>query len=251
MICGPEITKLIGQFESEFNVNEADKAHLHHEEGAAVQKSFKKQTQAFVDTITEFSSPFLDDFLELLVLHSRDCADDTVIATVRSIESIAIKQYQQYCQDVLISKKKSIHDSIKKNSLPTFKTPKCKKKSKTLHNLVVQQSNVSILGRLYIANQQREGDPLAFFSHDNQEFPPSLSDFGNLRLGQKSLLLQHFYSCDTAEVPQFFESKILDGAAVVHFLPVHSARTFSEYAETVFIPFLLQQLQQACRIDCV
>ena len=48
--------------------------------------------------------------------------DDTVIAAVRSIESIAIKQFQQHCQDVLTSKKKSIHDSIKKNSLPTFMT---------------------------------------------------------------------------------------------------------------------------------
>ena len=94
MIRGPENTKLIGQFESDINVNEADKAHLHHEEGAAVQKSFKKQTQAFVDTITEFGSPFLDDCPELLALHSRDCADDTLIATVRSIESIEIKQYQ-------------------------------------------------------------------------------------------------------------------------------------------------------------
>ena len=58
MICGPEIMKLIGQFESEFNVDEADKAHLHHEEGAVVQKSFKKQTQAFFNTITEFGNPF-------------------------------------------------------------------------------------------------------------------------------------------------------------------------------------------------
>ena len=138
MICGPENTKLIGQFESDFNVNEADKAHLYHEEGAAVQKSFKKQTQAFVDTITEFGNPFLNECPELLALHSRDCAVDTLIATVQCIESVAIKQYQQYCQDVLISNNKSIHDSIKKTSLPTFKTPKCKKKSKTSQNLVAQ-----------------------------------------------------------------------------------------------------------------
>ena len=83
MICGPKITKLIGQFESEFNVNEAEKAHLH----GSSQKLFKKQTQAFVDTITEFGNPFLDDCPELLVLHSRDCADDTVIATDDLLQS--------------------------------------------------------------------------------------------------------------------------------------------------------------------
>ena len=44
---------------------------------------------------------------------------------------------------------------------------------------------------------------------------------------------------------------ILDGAAVVHFLSTGSVKTFAEYAQKVFIPFLLQLLQQAGRVDCV
>ena len=49
----------------------------------------------------------------------------------------------------------------------------------------------------------------------------------------------------------FCQCKILDGAAVVNFLSTDSLKTFAEYADKVFIPFLLQQLQQACRVDCV
>lgn len=37
----------------------------------------------------------------------------------------------------------------------------------------------------------------------------------------------------------------------MHFLPTASAQTFADYASKVFIPFLLQQLQQTCRVDCV
>ena len=48
-----------------------------------------------------------------------------------------------------------------------------------------------------------------------------------------------------------FDSKVFDGAAVVHFLPTSTANTFAEYANRIFIPFLLQQLQDAERIDCV
>ena len=194
----------------------------------------------------------MDDCPELIILNSRDCADDSVVATVRSIATIGLTQYKQYCEEVLISREKSIHDSIKKNSLPLFKTPKCKKKSKTSQQLELQRSNASLFGRLYIANQQREGDPLKFFSHENQAYPPSLSDYGNIRFGQKSLLL----SCSDSisgqpDTPELFQCKILDGAAVVHFLPTGVARTFAEYADKVFIPFVMYQLQQAHRVDCV
>ena len=100
---------------------------MHHEEGIASQRTFKKQTQNLIDTVTEFGNPFLDDCPELLILNSRDCADDSVIATVWSIDSIATAQYQKYCNDVIVTRNKSIHDTINKNSLPLFKT-RCKKK---------------------------------------------------------------------------------------------------------------------------
>ena len=178
MVCGPEVTKLFDQFESELSVHGSG-SHLHHEEGLTSQEAFKKQTRNLVDTTSNFGNPFLDDCSELLIL------DDSVIITVRSIETIGVTQYQKYYKEVIISGEKSIHDSIKKNSLPLFKTPKRKAKSK---QLTVQRTNASLFGRLYIANQQREGDPFKFFSHENQPFPPSLSDFGKIRFGQKSLI---------------------------------------------------------------
>ena len=68
---------------------------------------------------------------------------------------------------------------------------------------------------------------------------------------QKSLLLSHLDSSGMPSPSEFCGCKILDSAAVVHFLSTDSVKTFTEYADKVFIPFLLQQLQQACRVDCV
>lgn len=106
MVCGPEVTKLFDQFESELNVHGSG-SHMHHEEGLAMQKAFKKQAQNLMDTITKFGNPFLDDCPELLILNMRECADDAIITTVRSI---GVTQYQQYYKEVVISGERSIHE---------------------------------------------------------------------------------------------------------------------------------------------
>ncbi len=185
---------------------------MHHEEGLAAQRTFKKQTQVFIDT---------DDCPELLVLNSRDCADDSFITTVRSIEAIGTTQYQQYCKDVITSREKSIRDTNKKNSLPLFKTPKCKVQEKV-------KSITASYGptKLDIANQQREGDSLKFFSHENQVF--HLHCLILVRFIWSKVYLNPI---DMTDVPEFFQCKILDGAAVVHFLPTASVKNFAEYAD--------------------
>lgn len=65
-------------------------------------------------------------------MNTRDCADDSVITTVRSIETIGVAQYQQYYKEVIKSGEKSIHDSIKKNSLAAIVVGSRKGIKKTL-----------------------------------------------------------------------------------------------------------------------
>ena len=47
------------------------------------------------------------------------------------------------------------------------------------------------------------------------------------------------------------DAKLLDGAFIVHLLPPNTSRNFQEYADTVFIPYVLKQLDSAKRIDVV
>ena len=130
-------------------------ASLHHKEGLVSQKTFEMQT------MPEFGNPYFDDCLELLILNSRDCADD--------LSYCKCLLHWNYCNCTTPAILPGCHmdrtkSTIKKNSLP-FKTPNCKKKSKISQQLTVQWFNASLFRHLYIANQQHEGDLMYNFSH--------------------------------------------------------------------------------------
>ena len=70
---------------------------------------------------------------------------------------------------------------------------------------------------LYIGCQTREGNLADFFHHENQAYPPALSDGGKPHLGNKVDLLaclvdQSEYQSDTPVITIV----IIDGAGIVH-----------------------------------
>ena len=138
----------------------------------------------------------------------------------------------------------SIHNTISKNTLPLFKRQQLKQISKVSLKVTAVTSDHYLFSCLYIASQQHDGDLEEFFKHQNQLYPPSLSEFGNLQFGKKSDLI----ACVNKETlsppqPASYNVKVFDGAAIVHALPVLSVATFSEYADTKFLPFLENHLK--------
>ncbi len=71
-----------------------------------------------------------------------------LVQTVKSIKEIGFSQYKDYVQNVIITKKISIHQPIKKNSLPLFKRQRVKenKVKKKINNL---KSDVCLFSHLY------------------------------------------------------------------------------------------------------
>ena len=51
------------------------------------------------------------------------------------------------------------------------------------------QSDCALFSRLYIANQNPDGDLDEFFKYENFRFPPSLFEYGKMRFCKKSDLL--------------------------------------------------------------
>jgi hypothetical protein len=47
------------------------------------------------------------------------------------------------------------------------------------------------------------------------------------------------------------DARVYDGAAIVHLLQPKQCKTFANFADTVFVPYMLSQLQTAERIDIV
>ena len=105
---------------------------------------------------------------------------------------------------------------------------------------------------MYIVMQHRSSDNMStLFSHENHLFPPSLSDGGKLHLRKKSDLLNILTKDTQNNPPDFIDVKLLDGAAVVHFLLTAGNVTFDEYAHQVFVPHIRKQLENSKRIDIV
>ena len=255
MLSGPEMSRLLKQFEEEYlpdDDTEIPENFQHHEQGLSTQKTFQRQVVSLSDTIRRMGNPFLDDFSDLVTLDSRNCADESVVAALHTLEDTGRKQYKNFVKNVLDVRSHSIHDPIKRNSLALFSKPKRKVTSKQGKKIKVLQNNVALFGQLYISMQNRDGDLAEFFAHEIQSFPPSLSDFNKLHLpSTKSDLLKCLEQPGQSEPPSTYDCKVLDGAVIVHCLPSTSVSTFHEYADRVFIPYLEKQLQDAMRLDVV
>ena len=141
---------------------------------------------------------------------------------------------------------------ISKNKLPLFKSPLEQKSDKKKVQLVALKDDCALFSRLYIACQSREGNLQEFFKDENYPWPLSLAQASRLREGQKSdpVKCMEKTSTPTAESPEV-DIALLDGAVVVQMESPGAARTFQEYADNVFMPHIMKQLQPVKRVDII
>ncbi|CAB3998852.1 Hypothetical predicted protein [Paramuricea clavata] len=225
MVAGPEIARLTTEFEEQAMKQHHDTKCSHHDQQPGVQAAFLKELKALVTVLDEMGNPFLEHSEDLLVIDTRDIVDAEVAETVRKIETLGEEQY------------------IK---------PPVKVQSKQKAQLAALKSDCGLFSRLYISCQTRDGDIDTFFAHENQSAPPALSIAGKMRSGVKADLLR----CLEADLPEqngvpVVDATILDGAAVVQMLNPGTSKTFQEYGERVFTPYIAAQFQKSHRVDLV
>ena len=105
--------------------------------------------------------------------------------------------------------------------------------------------------RSHYAHQAREGNLEESFKHENSSIPPALSCHGKMRTGQKSELITCVEVSTMVERP-LVDAVVFDSAAIVNMLPPGKCKTFKEYAETVFLPHIVNvRAQNVKRIDLV
>ena len=143
---------------------------------------------------------------------------------------------------------------IKRNNLHLFSRSPCREKSiKDLQNSSLK-NDCSLFSRLYVASQIHHGDLDKFFQHENQAYPPSLSNMGKLRTGNKSDLmpcLENLVAVKVCLSTPRAQVSILDGVGIVNILPPGTAKTSKAYATDVFVPYILFQLQNVERLSGV
>ncbi len=103
---------------------------LHHGEGQSSQNVFKQQVLALIEAIRDFGNPFLEDSHDLLTLDTQNVMHESVIETVRIVESLGKEEYNKYHDSVLSKCECSIHKVIPKNRLALFRCGNPKSKTK-------------------------------------------------------------------------------------------------------------------------
>ena len=253
MVSGPEMARVIGEFEAATGERRKTDTR-HHEQTRFAQKAFARDVKALTSVIQEMGNPFCENSTDLLVLDSRDLTDAAVIDTVRKIEELGQDQYDTYVSERLVNQTKHIDEPITRNKLPLFCRPAVREKSRPQQQIASLKNDCSLFSRLYIASQIREGDLDEFFAHENQGYPPALSQMGKLRSGTKSDLVHCLEDLATTQMnapTPTVQVMIVDGAAAVNMLRPGTAKTFSDYEKQVFSPYIMTQLHHVRRLDVV
>ena len=260
MTAGPEIARMNSEFEEINNLNQKATSNegKHHEDNKSSEVRFHKNVCDLVKVYQEHGNPFEEK--ELTTVNSSKVVMSEVAAkSVFEAHIKGEKQYSTYVNDRLVLGKISIHDIIKRNNLPLFSQKKPALKSKDKNKLAHLRKDSNVFCRLYVASQVRHGDVEEFFSHENSTYPPSISEFGELRLPsskadivscvQKTCSLSSEVTAP-ALMPTV-SALIIDGAALVHMLTPGAGITFQEYSDCVVMPYIKTRLGTVSRVDIV
>jgi hypothetical protein len=251
LITGPLMTKLMDQFEELFLPQKTDDLD-HHEEGFSRQQTFQKEVNQVVSVIEKLGNPFGIEHEDLISVDTHNCFDRSVVESVYAMEKLGKKQYKEFCHERLVTCTKSIHDPIPKNNLKLMKTKVKKVKTKEGVKVQTLKNNVELFGSAVIALSKRQCDLKEFFKHEAQKWSPAISDLGDLLPAKnKSDVISCIVPEDQRAPPDLFDTIVIDGAAMVHFLSSGLATTFTEYFDQIVLAYLLQLLLTTDRLDLV
>ena len=161
MICGPEVSCCVNEFEASLTCNNDDKCEeesedansKHHKQNKSRQNRFGCQVLNLVKVISNMANPFREQSPDLFVLDTRDIKDKDFVNTVNSIETLRKSEFQEFLQRRIRTKQTSILESIKRNKLALFSFVKTKKSAKHQSRVVMLKKNCQLFSQLYIACQ--------------------------------------------------------------------------------------------------
>ena len=224
MVAGPEVTRMIDEFERSFPSTDSE-TNTHHEQVPSVQSAFATSVTRLLSGFEEVGNPFEDQSVDLLVLDTKDIVSTEVADTVKNITQIGKWKYGEFVKEILQEKHKAVTERLTKNKLPLFGTP-VQKPTKQTGRLSALKNDCALFSRLCIACQCRDGDLEGFFEQENQPSLPSLSQMGGMGQGQKVDLVKCLEILQEGDLDAPAVDAILDGAILVQIFSIGTATTF-------------------------
>jgi len=163
MIAGPEVARIVDEFEQIAGLGSSKEHKDHHEQTDYQQAAFCQQVLSLVSAFQEMGSPFLDCTEELFALDTKIVCSSDAVQTVNSIQSVGFDQYSKFAKERLENCTTPVSKLISCCKLPLFKQSALKVKP-VQGKLALVRNDCSLFSRLYISCQTRSGD-LDMFSH--------------------------------------------------------------------------------------
>lgn len=157
MLAGPEVSRVIAEFEEVFCDEDEHNSTKHHEEAPYFQSAFAKDVKSLVATLEELGNPFLECTKELVTLDTKIIMYNRATESVLSAKQTGISQYETFVADKITSSKVPLTDTIARNNLVLFHSH-VEKDSKLLSKANALKRDCYLFSRLYIACQARETD---------------------------------------------------------------------------------------------
>ena len=255
MVAGSHISQMIADFETSTLQDSSRITTTHHEDTNAFTKRFTGHVSSLAKAFHKSGNPFLDNELETMGT-SKHIMSQVAQQSVREAYSLGKKHYDDYVQQRLVLGMKSIHHVIQRTNLNLFNR-KNRAVSKEKLKISELRRDSTVFCKMYVSSQSRTSDVNDFFAHKNQMYPPSISCNGKMRKPSNKSDIVECLMTFCANVDSIIVQQppvtvmILDGAAVVHFLLPGSCKTFNDYCQNMFVPYLDRLLQSLSRIDIV
>ena len=96
LICGPEISRLLDEFES---INEGvNHVREHHDYSNSVQSIFNEEVKSLLSTLEDVGNPFDDDSSDLFDLETKISVPETIAQNLYKLENVGEKQYRDFIE---------------------------------------------------------------------------------------------------------------------------------------------------------
>ena len=237
MICSPEISRAVSDFETGTVLKKKDHGIFHHhEESVSFQRRFAKHVVDLTSEFEQLGNPFLfNESGELIQLDIKDVMGEEVVATVRTVNELGRTRHAQFRNMHIIERTIGIDAPIKKNKLPTFKSSNTKGQSSANSQSKELKLHIRLFSQMYISTQTRVGNMHEFFSHKTLQYPPALAKSGEIRSGNKSDLNIDGNNNNIHKAPTV-EAAVMEGSVIVNMTKPANNQTFKEYCSEKFFP---------------
>ena len=92
MVAGPEIARVITEFESSCQAKGKAEDIQHHEQMNGMQIKFDQDVRSLVSVLDEMGNPFEEDNEDLMVLDTKEIMSSAAVSAVRAVQKIGQDQ---------------------------------------------------------------------------------------------------------------------------------------------------------------